>query len=46
MGHEKSQFSDFLIIVATGTRVYFPNRKFGHHNLYSLSRTKKFDQGR
>jgi len=40
------QFDEFLIIVAKGTTVYFPNNDPDYHNIYSLSKAKKFDIGR
>lgn len=46
MGQKNYQFSSFLIIVPKGTRVHFPNKDSDYHNIYSLSRTKKFDLGR
>lgn len=46
MGQNNYQFSSFLIIVPKNTRVFFPNKDSDYHNIYSLSRTKKFDLGR
>lgn len=40
------QFSKHLLIVPLGTRVFFPNEDQDFHNIYSLSRTKRFDLGR
>ncbi|MGJ8672389.1 hypothetical protein [Rubritalea sp.] len=40
------QFSNSLIIVPTGTYVTFPNNDPDYHNIYSLSKSKRFDLGR
>lgn len=40
------QFAKHLLIVPVGTRVFFPNEDQDFHNIYSLSRTKRFDLGR
>ena len=40
------QFSKSLITVPVGTRVFFPNDDVDHHNVFSLSRTRRFDLGR
>lgn len=40
------QFADSLIIVPCGASVEFPNRDNDYHNIFSLSRTKRFDLGR
>lgn len=37
------QFVPNLLVIPVGTEVQFPNRDQIHHNVYSLSRTKKFD---
>lgn len=43
---EGYQFRTGLLIVQTGTRVEFPNRDEDYHNVFSLSKTKRFDLGR
>lgn len=43
---EGYQFAKHLLIIPTGTTVYFPNNDQDYHNVYSLSRTKRFDLGR
>jgi plastocyanin len=43
---EGYQFRTGLLIVQTGTRVEFPNRDDDYHNVFSLSKTKRFDLGR
>ena len=40
------QFKECLIIIAKGTTVIFPNKDPEFHNIYSLSKTKRFDLGR
>ncbi|MGJ8677937.1 MAG: carboxypeptidase regulatory-like domain-containing protein [Akkermansiaceae bacterium] len=40
------QFKERLIIIAKGTTVIFPNKDSKFHNIYSLSKTKRFDLGR
>lgn len=40
------QFGGSLLVVAPGTTVAFPNRDPDYHNIFSLSRTKRFDLGR
>lgn len=40
------QFAKSLIIISTGTTVFFPNNDPHYHNIYSLSRPKRFDLGR
>ncbi len=40
------QFGKSLIVVAKGTSVSFPNKDQDYHNIYSLSKTKRFDLGR
>lgn len=40
------QFEKSLLVVATGTTVLFPNKDPDYHNIYSLSRAKRFDLGR
>ena len=46
LGQQGYQFSDSLIIVARGGSVRFPNHDNDYHNIYSLSRTRRFDLGR
>ncbi len=40
------QFAHSLLVVSCGTTVEFPNNDNDYHNVFSLSRTKKFDAGR
>ena len=40
------QFSQSLLTVPVGTRIFFPNDDVDHHNVFSLSRTRRFDLGR
>ncbi|MES2921317.1 MAG: carboxypeptidase regulatory-like domain-containing protein [Verrucomicrobiota bacterium] len=40
------QFARSLLVVSRGTTVEFPNNDNDFHNVFSLSRTKKFDAGR
>ncbi|MES2475551.1 MAG: carboxypeptidase regulatory-like domain-containing protein [Verrucomicrobiota bacterium] len=40
------QFAQRLLIVPRGTTVEFPNDDNDYHNIFSLSRTKRFDAGR
>jgi plastocyanin len=40
------QFAQSLLIIPRGTSVEFPNNDNDYHNIYSLSRTKRFDVGR
>jgi plastocyanin len=40
------QFAQSLLIVPRGTAVEFPNNDNDYHNIFSLSRTKRFDVGR
>lgn len=40
------QFAASLIVVSLGSQVEFPNKDQDYHNIYSLSRTKRFDLGR
>lgn len=40
------QFARSLLVVSRGTTVEFPNNDNDYHNVFSLSRTKKFDAGR
>lgn len=40
------QFASNLIVIATGTTVFFPNKDIDYHNVYSLSRPHRFDLGR
>ncbi len=46
MEQEGYQFRTGLLVVQTGTRVEFPNRDEDYHNVFSLSKTKRFDLGR
>ena len=40
------QFAHSLLVVSRGTTVEFPTNDNDYHNVFSLSRTKKFDAGR
>ncbi len=40
------QFESSLLIVPLHTTVYFPNEDPDYHNVFSLSRSKRFDLGR
>lgn len=40
------QFARSLLVVSRGTTVEFPNNDNDFHNVFSLSRAKKFDAGR
>lgn len=40
------QFGRSLLIIAPGTTVEFPNHDPDYHNIFSLSRAKRFDLGR
>ena len=40
------QFGQSLLIVPLGTTVSFPNEDPDYHNVFSLSRSKRFDLGR
>jgi plastocyanin len=40
------QFTRSLLVVPRGTAVEFPNNDNDYHNVFSLSRPKKFDAGR
>jgi len=40
------QFAQSLLIVPRGTTVEFPNNDNDYHNIFSLSRAKRFDVGR
>lgn len=40
------QFGQSLLIVPLGTEVTFPNEDPDYHNVFSLSRSKRFDLGR
>ena len=46
MAQQNYQFSKYLVVVPKGGRVYFPNKDPDYHNIYSLSRAKRFDLGR
>lgn len=40
------QFTKSMIVVPVGTELAFPNKDTDYHNIYSLSRAKRFDLGR
>ncbi len=45
--HQKDyQFGKSLMVIPRGTTVSFPNEDADHHNIFSLSRAKRFDLGR
>jgi plastocyanin len=45
-GQKGYQFNPAVIAVQTGTRVSFPNFDDDYHNVFSYSKTKRFDLGR
>ncbi len=46
IAQQNYQFSQHLTIVPKGTVIEFPNKDPDYHNIYSLSKTKRFDIGR
>lgn len=46
MDQKGYQFISSLLVVQVGARVAFPNRDEDYHNVFSLSKTKRFDLGR
>lgn len=40
------QFANSLLVVTRGTTIEFPNNDNDYHNIYSLSKAKRFDAGR
>lgn len=46
MGQRKFQFEHAVLPVCVGTRVEFPNHDEDYHNVFSYSKTKRFDLGR
>lgn len=46
MGQQKLQFETALLPVQKGTLVEFPNHDDVYHNVFSYSKTKRFDLGR
>jgi plastocyanin len=40
------QFSPGVVAVQTGSQIVFPNRDDDYHNVFSYSKTKRFDLGR
>lgn len=46
ISQEGYQFRPGISIVRTGTQISFPNRDDEFHNVFSYSRTKRFDLGR
>jgi len=46
LAQKNYQFSKSLIVIPKGTTVTFPNNDPDYHNIYSLSKTKRFDLGR
>ncbi len=45
IAQKNTQFSIKLLVIGTGDSVAFPNNDHVSHNVFSLSRTKKFDFG-
>jgi len=46
LNQKNYQFGKSLIVVSKGTAVSFPNEDSDYHNIYSLSKAKRFDLGR
>jgi plastocyanin len=46
MDQRNERFVPHVLAVMVGTRVEFPNSDLTYHNVFSLSRAKKFDLGR
>lgn len=46
MGQRGYQFEHHVLPIQTGTRVEFPNHDEDYHNVFSLSKVKRFDLGR
>lgn len=46
MAQRQFRFSPTLLPVRTGTKVEFPNYDTGYHNVFSYSKSKRFDLGR
>ena len=46
LAQEKFQFAVSVLPIQTGTKVLFPNKDEDYHNVFSYSRTKRFDLGR
>lgn len=46
VGQKKYQFTPGLLPVQKGTTVKFPNRDDDYHNVFSLSKSKRFDLGK
>jgi|ERR1043166_2410986 plastocyanin len=46
LGQQQLQFSAGLLPIQKGTTVEFPNMDEGYHNVFSYSKTKRFDLGR
>lgn len=46
LAQEGYQFGQGMLVIPLNTKVFFPNRDPEFHNVYSLSRTKRFDIGR
>lgn len=46
MDQRNETFIPRLLAVQTGTTVDFPNSDFTYHNVFSLSRARRFDLGR
>lgn len=43
---QKYQFNKSLLVIPKGTTVEFPNEDADYHNIFSVSKTKKFEVGR
>ena len=46
IAQQNYQFSQYLVIIPKGGKIFFPNKDPDYHNIYSLSKTKRFDLGR
>jgi plastocyanin len=46
MGQQGFQFEVSALPIQVGTKVTFPNRDDAYHNVFSYSKTKRFDLGR
>lgn len=46
MAQKNFRFDPVLLPVQTGTKVEFPNHDTGYHNVFSYSKSKRFDLGR
>lgn len=46
ISQQKYQFNKSLLVISKGTTVEFPNEDSDYHNIFSVSKTKRFDVGR